>query len=60
MKASQTEGRMKATTIRLPDELLERAKIHAVRFKTTFQQLVIEGLEARLAAKRPQRREGEK
>jgi hypothetical protein len=58
MKASQTEAKMKPTTVRLPDGLLKRAKLHALQFETTLQQLIIEGLEARLDAKRLRRREG--
>ncbi len=34
------------TTIDLPDEILERSKIEAVRRRTTFKKLVIEGLES--------------
>jgi hypothetical protein len=34
------------TTIDLPDAILERAKIAAVRRRTTIKNLVIEGLEA--------------
>jgi hypothetical protein len=40
---------MKLTTIRLPDDLLKRAKLFAVESDTTLQQLIIEGLQARLA-----------
>ena len=41
--------RMKTTTIRLPADLLARAKIHAVLAETTFQQLVIDGLDVQLS-----------
>lgn len=34
------------TTIDLPDDILERAKIAAARRKTSVKRLVIEGLEA--------------
>ena len=44
---------MKATTIRLPEDLLKQARIHALELGTTFQALVIEGLTMRLETKRP-------
>ena len=34
------------TTIDLPDDILERSKIEAVKRHTTFKKLVIEGLES--------------
>ena len=34
------------TTIDLPDEIFERSKIEAVKRRTTFKKLVIEGLES--------------
>jgi predicted DNA binding CopG/RHH family protein len=59
MKPSSAD-KLKSTTIRLPDELLKRAKVHAVQAGTTLQQLIIEGLEARLSARRTPRRESGK
>jgi predicted HicB family RNase H-like nuclease len=46
------EGAMKQTTIRLPEELLKRARIYAVEHDTSLQALIIEGLAARLENKR--------
>ena len=37
------------TTIDLPNDLLERTKIEAVKRRTTIKQLVMEGLQAVLA-----------
>jgi hypothetical protein len=51
---------LKATTVRLPDTLLKRAKLFAVESGTTLQQLIIDGLEARLSLRRPPRREAAK
>ena len=51
---------MKPTTIRLPEDLLKRAKIYAVENGTSLQALIIEGLTARLESKRPAPREGKK
>jgi predicted DNA binding CopG/RHH family protein len=53
MTASNKEAKMKATTIRLPEDLLKQARIHALELGTTFQALVIEGLTMRLETKRP-------
>lgn len=39
---------MKPTTVRLPEDLLRAAKIHAVKAGTTLQDLVIEALKAHL------------
>lgn len=39
---------MLKTTVNLPAELVEAAKIHAVRNKVTFTQLLIHGLETSL------------
>jgi hypothetical protein len=41
------------TTIDLPDEILERTKIAAVRRRTTIKNLVIEGLEVVLRQESP-------
>jgi hypothetical protein len=49
--------KMKPTTIRLPDDLLKRAKLHALQSGTTLQQLIIEGLETRLGDKSRKRPE---
>lgn len=38
------------TTIDLPDELLERSKITAAKRRTSFKNLVIEGLEKVISA----------
>jgi len=43
---------MKTTTIRLPDELLKAAKIHAVKTGTTLQDLVAEALTALLKGRK--------
>jgi hypothetical protein len=48
VKTPQSE-KLKPTTIRLPDGLLKRAKIHAVEFNTTLQQIIIEALDAKLS-----------
>ena len=41
------------TTIELPDALMHRAKIAAAQERTTLKQLMIEGLEQRLAEPPP-------
>ncbi len=41
------------TTVDLPDELLERTKIAAIRRRTTIKELVISGLEAVLKSETP-------
>lgn len=51
---------MKHTTIRLPEDLLKRARIYAVERGTSLQALIIEGLMARLESKRPAPPEGKK
>lgn len=43
---------MSKTTIRLPDKLLERAKIHAVKERRTLQDVIADALEAYLKASR--------
>lgn len=45
------------TTINLPAPLVEKAKVHAVKRKTTLTQLIIEGLQLRLklTSARPQK-----
>jgi hypothetical protein len=49
MKRRAAVKQMKPTTIRLPDDLLKRAKLWAVESDTTLQQLIIEGLNLRLS-----------
>jgi len=39
------------TTIDLPNDILERSKIEAVKRRTTLKKLVIEGLESILSEK---------
>jgi len=51
---------MKHTTIRLPEDLLKRARVYAVEHDTSLQVLIIEGLTAPLESKRPSRKEGNK
>jgi hypothetical protein len=51
-------GPASKTTLRLPDNLLERAKIRAVKEKRTLQDITAAALEAYL--KTPLAREGEK
>jgi hypothetical protein len=41
------------TTVDLPDDILERTKIAAVRRRTSLKNLIIEGLEAVLREKSP-------
>lgn len=43
------------TTIDLPNDILERSKIEAVKRHTTFKQLVIEGLESILGEESPKK-----
>jgi hypothetical protein len=60
-KPSKAEGAiLKHTTIRLPEDLLKRARLYAVEHGTSLQALIIEGLMARLESKRPSQREGRK
>jgi hypothetical protein len=42
---------MKRTTVDLPAELWQRAKIHAVKDRKDLRTLIIEGLELRLRSK---------
>jgi hypothetical protein len=51
-------GPTSKTTLRLPDSLLERAKIRAVKEKRTLQDITTAALEAYL--KMPLMREGDK
>jgi predicted DNA binding CopG/RHH family protein len=60
MKSLKAEARMKPTTIRLPEELLKRAKIRAVENGTSLQTLVIEALGVHLEGKPPRQREAKK
>jgi hypothetical protein len=59
-KSSKVERAMKHTTIRLPEELLKRAKIYAIENGTSLQALIVEGLTAGLECKRSAPREGRK
>jgi hypothetical protein len=59
-KTPKTEAAMKHTTIRLPEDLLKRARVYAVEHDTSLQVLIIEGLTAPLESKRPSRKEGNK
>jgi hypothetical protein len=52
------DGPTSKTTLRLPDNLLERAKIRAVKEKRTLQDITTAALEAYL--KMPLVREGDK
>ena len=47
------------TTIDLPQDIIERAKIEAVRRQTTFKNLVIEGLEEVLRKASPEQSVGD-
>lgn len=49
---------MSKTTLRLPENLIERAKIRAIKERRTFQEIATTALEAYL--KTPLAREGEK
>lgn len=49
---------MSKTTLRLPENLIERAKIRAIKERRTFQEITTAALEAYL--KTPLAREGEK
>jgi len=44
----QATPRRRLAPARLPEDLIEAAKIYAVKNKTTFQQLVEEGLRQRI------------
>jgi plasmid stability protein len=59
-KTPRTEAALKHTTIRLPEDLLKRARIYAVEHGTSLQALIIEGLAARLESKRLSQREAKK
>jgi predicted DNA binding CopG/RHH family protein len=53
MGTKQREAAMFKLTVRLPDSLIEKAKIRAVKDKLTMQDLVADALEAYLkSAKR--------
>jgi hypothetical protein len=56
-KPRREQANMKLLGVRVPESLIERAKIRAVREKSTLQDLVETALEAYL--KTPLRREGE-
>jgi predicted DNA binding CopG/RHH family protein len=60
MKSSKAEAKLKPTTVRLPEELLKRAKILAVENGTSLQTLIIEALGAHLEGKRLTPRESKK
>jgi predicted transcriptional regulator len=51
-KSQREAEAVSKTTIRLPDKLLERAKIHAVKERRTLQDVIADALEAYLKASR--------
>jgi predicted DNA binding CopG/RHH family protein len=58
MKTKREIQPMSKTTLRLPENLIERAKIRAIKERRTFQEIATTALEAYL--KTPLAREGEK
>lgn len=47
-KGSKPQADMRATTVRLPKDLIKAAKIYALEHETTLTDLIVEGLKARI------------